>query len=184
MVTAAGTSQEDWMVAVELADRLGTDLGFGSIEGIRAEIAAVSPIHAELGAAPPDGVVFAGTGSTFSVEDSGLAPAAPNSYDFRLVVDRDLYDAAVFTVHSPALANLARGARVSINPWDADRHGLADGAPVRMVTPRTSLVLATHPDERVPRGVARVAFNQPDGPIGELLEAGAPLTDVRLEAIR
>ena len=184
MVTAAGTSHEDWMVAVELADRLGADLGFGSIAGIRAEIAAVSPIHSELGAAPPDGVVFAGSGSAFSLEDSGLAPAAPNSYDFRLVVGRDLYDAAVFTVHSPALANLARGARVSINPWDADRHGLSDGAQVRIVTPRTSLVLAAHPDDRVPRGVARVAFNQPDGPIGELLEARAPLTDVRLEAMR
>src|SRR6185312_4907995 len=53
MVTPAGTSYDDWMVAVELADRLGADLGLGSIEGIRAEIAAVSPIHAELGAAPP-----------------------------------------------------------------------------------------------------------------------------------
>jgi len=106
MVTAAGTCHEDWMVAVELADRLGADLGVGSIEDIRAEMAAVSPIHAELGAAPPDGVVFAGTGSTFRVEDSGLAPAAPNSYDFRLVVDRDLYDAAVFTAHS---ASLSRG---------------------------------------------------------------------------
>ena len=183
-VTAAGTSYDDWMIAVEVADRLGTDLRLSSIEGIRAEIAAVSPIHAELGAAPPDGVVFPGTGSTFPVEDSGLAPAAPNSYDFRLVVDRDLYDQAVFTVHSPALADLARGGRVWINPWDADRHGLTDGARVRMVTPRTSLVLAAHPDDRVPRGVARVPFNQVDAPIGELLETGAPLTDVRLEAIR
>jgi anaerobic selenocysteine-containing dehydrogenase len=73
---------------------------------------------------------------------------------------------------------------VSINPWDADRHGLTEGSQVRMVTPRTSLVLAAHPDDGVPRGVARVAFNQHEGPIGELLEAGAPLIDVRLEAIR
>jgi NADH-quinone oxidoreductase subunit G len=183
-VTPAGTAYDDWMVAVELADRLGADLGLTSLEAIRAEIAAVSPIHASLGAAPPDGVVFVGTGSTFTIEESGLAPPAPSSYDFRLVVDRDLYDAATFTVHSPALAGLARGARVSINPWDADRHGLTEGARVRVVTPRTSLVLAAHPDERVPRGVARVAFNQPDAAIAELLEAGAAVTDVRLEAMR
>jgi NADH-quinone oxidoreductase subunit G len=183
-VTPAGTAQEDWMLAVELADRLGADLGLGSIAGIRAEIAAVSPIHATLGEAPPDGRIFPGNGSSFAVGDSGLAPPAPSSYDFRLVVDRELYDGAVFTVHSPSLVGLARGGRVSINPWDADRHGLTDGAQVRVVTSRTSLVLAAHPDDRVPRGVAHVAFNQPDAAIAELLDAGAAVTDVRLEAVR
>jgi NADH-quinone oxidoreductase subunit G len=183
-VTPAGTAQADWMVAVELADRLGADLGLGSIAGIRTEIAAVSPLHAALGEAPPDGIVFPGTGSSFTVADSGLAPPAPSSYDFRLVVDRELYDGAVFTAHSPSLAGLARGGGVSINPWDADRHGLTEGALVRVVTPRTSLVLAAHPDDRVPRGVARVAFNQPDAAIAELLDAGAAVMDVRLEAVR
>jgi anaerobic selenocysteine-containing dehydrogenase len=117
------------------------------------------------------------------VTDSGLAPPAPISYDFRLVVDRDLYDAATFTAQSPSLAPLARGAVVAINPWDADRHGVTAGMQVRVLTPRTSIVLGASPDERVPRGVARVAFNQPGTAIGELLDASGLITDGRLEQV-
>jgi NADH-quinone oxidoreductase subunit G len=180
-VTPPGTAIEDWMIAVELADRLGTDLGVESEASIRAEVAAVSSIHEQLGGAPPDGVVVAGSGTSFPIEDSGREPPAPKSYDFRLLVDRDLYDAAVFTAHSPAMAGLARGARVELNPGDADRRGFADGAPVRLIAPRTSIVLAARPDERVPRGVARIAYNQPGGPVNEILDVSLPVTDVRIE---
>jgi predicted molibdopterin-dependent oxidoreductase YjgC len=180
-VTAVGTAIEDWMIAVELADQLGSDLRLDSVKAIRAEIAAVSAIHERLEDAPPDGVVVTGSGSTFEVADSGAEAPAPNNYDFRLLVDRDLYDAAVFTAHSPALAGLARGATADINPWDADRLGLTNGSPVRVIAPRTSLVLPARPDARVPRGVARVAVNQPDIAINELLDVHLPVNDVRIE---
>jgi predicted molibdopterin-dependent oxidoreductase YjgC len=181
-VTPPGTAIEDWMIAVELADRLGRDLGVESEASIRAEVAAVSSIHEQLAGAPPDGVVVSGAGTTFPIEDSGGEPPAPKSYDFRLLVDRDLYDAAVFTARSPALAELPRGARVDLNPGDADRRGFADGAPVRLIAPRTSIVLAARADERVPRGVARIAYNQPGGAVNEILDVSLPVTDVRIEA--
>ena len=44
-VTPPGTARADWMIATELAARLGADLGVESPESIRAEIAAVSPVH-------------------------------------------------------------------------------------------------------------------------------------------
>jgi NADH-quinone oxidoreductase subunit G len=44
-VTAPGTARSDWTIAVELADRLGHDLGFVSVPEIWAEIEAVSPAH-------------------------------------------------------------------------------------------------------------------------------------------
>ncbi len=44
-VTPPGTARSDWTIAVELADRLGTDLGFESVADIWAEIEAVSPAH-------------------------------------------------------------------------------------------------------------------------------------------
>ena len=47
-VTPPGTARADWMIAAELALRLGADLGVESPESIRAEIAAVSPVHAAL----------------------------------------------------------------------------------------------------------------------------------------
>ncbi len=180
-VTPPGTSYEDWMVAAELADRLGADLGVTSVEDIWGEIATVSPIHETLGTAPPDGMLFPGTGSTFAVTDSELAPPSPSSYDFRLVVDRDLYDAGTFTAHSPSLAGLARGAVVLLNPADVDRRGIGPGSRIQVVTPRTTVVMAAAPDERIPRGVARLAFNQPDSPSRALIDVTADVTDVRLE---
>ncbi len=46
LVTAQGMSWPDWMIANELAARLGTDLGFVRQEDIWAEITKVSPLHA------------------------------------------------------------------------------------------------------------------------------------------
>jgi NADH-quinone oxidoreductase subunit G len=45
-VTAPGTARPDWMIAMELATRLGSDLGAGSLEELWAEVQAVSPLHA------------------------------------------------------------------------------------------------------------------------------------------
>ncbi len=45
-VVAAGTSRSDWMIAVELADRLGADLGFESVDDVWNEIERLAPSHA------------------------------------------------------------------------------------------------------------------------------------------
>ncbi|MFP4513010.1 MAG: molybdopterin oxidoreductase family protein, partial [Acidimicrobiales bacterium] len=47
-VTPPGTARSDWTIAVELADRLGTDLGFESVDAIWSEIERLSPVHAGL----------------------------------------------------------------------------------------------------------------------------------------
>ncbi len=44
-VTAPGTSRPDWMIAVELASRLGGDLGATTLADLWAEIERVSPLH-------------------------------------------------------------------------------------------------------------------------------------------
>jgi NADH-quinone oxidoreductase subunit G len=44
-VTAPGTSRADWMVAVELASRLGADLGFESVDELWDEIERLAPSH-------------------------------------------------------------------------------------------------------------------------------------------
>ena len=47
-VTGPGTARADWIIAAELARRLGADLGLESVDGIRAEIARVAPAYAGL----------------------------------------------------------------------------------------------------------------------------------------
>jgi NADH-quinone oxidoreductase subunit G len=69
IVTPPGVAWPDWTIAAELAWRLGTDLGFSSLEEIRKEIVEVSALHQgvdwDLLTAPggSDGVVVpVGTG--------------------------------------------------------------------------------------------------------------------------
>ena len=47
-VTPPGTARADWMLATDIAQRLGADLGLESIDGIWREIERVSPAHAGI----------------------------------------------------------------------------------------------------------------------------------------
>ncbi|HEX2043307.1 MAG TPA: NADH-quinone oxidoreductase subunit NuoG [Acidimicrobiales bacterium] len=47
-VTAPGTARPDWMIAAELALRMGADLRFETLDGVSAEIAALVPSHLGL----------------------------------------------------------------------------------------------------------------------------------------
>jgi len=47
-VTPPGTSRPSWMLAAELAYRLGADLGLESVEGIWQEIERLAPAHAGI----------------------------------------------------------------------------------------------------------------------------------------
>jgi NADH-quinone oxidoreductase subunit G len=45
-VTAPGTSRPDWMIAADLAHRLGGDLGFQTLDDVALEIERLAPSHA------------------------------------------------------------------------------------------------------------------------------------------
>ena len=47
-VTSPGTAQSDWIVAAEIAQRLGLDLGVESVAELASEIEAVAPVFAGL----------------------------------------------------------------------------------------------------------------------------------------
>jgi NADH-quinone oxidoreductase subunit G len=88
-VTPPGTARPDWMLASELALRLGADLGFTNAGDVLAEIGRVAPAHLGLTVglvnATPDGVLLplpveaepaADELETDSVEDADAAPEA------------------------------------------------------------------------------------------------------------
>jgi NADH-quinone oxidoreductase subunit G len=108
----------------------------------------------------------------------------PDSYALRLVAGRELYDAGLAVAQSPSLAGLARGATLLISPSDRDRLGLVDGDEVKVTSARGSLVLPARSDPGTPKGVAYLAFNQPGPSAGDLIDATAPVTDVRVETLR
>jgi NADH-quinone oxidoreductase subunit G len=202
-VTPPGTAQPDWVIATDLAYRLGHDLGLESPEQIWKEIEAVAPVFAgatqDLLQSPEgrDGVVVplpAGpSGRSARSEDGAPDPWVPlpgrtvitpptlDSYSLRLVVHRRLYDRGTLVHHSPSLAELGGPATLRLNPTDFDRLGVADGEEVRVTSSRGHITVPATADPAVPRGVAALPANGAGGRASVLVDASVPVTDVRVE---
>ena len=192
-VTATGTSRPDWMIAVELGLMTG-DRSFGADHPLRGvssvtdvtELIA-SSVPAFRGATPdaleaePNGVVV---GTVFDPPPA-VAFSAPgrNSYDYRLVVSRKLYDRAVGTQMSRSLVNLAPGSVVHVHPLDLDAIGVVEGADVKVVSAQAATVLPIRSDASIPRGVVWSSFNQGGGTIEDIIDARSATTDVRIERL-
>ena len=164
LISPVGAARPDWMIAIELASALGHDLGFGALADVQDALS-------RAGGAPAVAVPT----------PSGLPTPERNSYDFRLVVGRRLYDQAVGTAHSPSLAPLARPAALHVHPLDLDRLGASDGASVKVSSPRTSVIMPVQSDPAVLRGTVWAAWNQAGPNVGELIDSASPVIDVRVE---
>ena len=184
-VTPPGTARADWMIASELAARLGADLGLDSPATIRAELAAVSAVHAPLteealAASPVEGVLLAGSSLDGPVASTALAPAN-DAYSLRLVAGRRMYDAGTMVQASPSSAGLAATATVRLNPVDFDKLGIEAGTDVKVVSGQGELRAPLAVDPGVPAGSAVVPANAPGNGANILIDASAPVTDVRVE---
>ena len=251
-VTPPGTARADWVLATELAARLGADLGFTSPAEILAEIGSIAPSHLglsiELLAAAPDGLLVpaglpepeldaepddAEPAATESVDAAGaeepvdgaegsdadgseadpvdtvvqaeieLAEAAaaqpstvvftpvapvpappPDSYSFRLVATRKLYDLGTIVQAGNHLAGLAPGTSVRVSPYDFDRLGVAAGGTVSVSSPRATLMMPIHADAGVARGSAAVVINQADHQVTQLMNIDDVVTELRIETTK
>jgi NADH-quinone oxidoreductase subunit G len=101
IVTAPGVAWPDWMVASELAFRLGGDLGFSSVEEIWDEIVAVSPLHAGASRSLLNGPQ-ARDGIVVPVPDGGPERRLPRPLD--PMADPGITSAQLHTVPPGALA--------------------------------------------------------------------------------
>jgi NADH-quinone oxidoreductase subunit G len=184
-VTVTGTSRPDWMIAAELALMLGHDLGIGSVNDLTEMIAASVPGFAGVtGAAlerQRDGIVVTPvvTSAPSTRRSDSIAPR--NSYDYRLICSRTMYDAAVQTAMSPSLAPLAPGPGIFVNPADLDHIGVPVGNEVKVTSAKASAIMPLGVSQAVPRGLAWVPFNQPGSTVGAVIDAGAMVCDVRIE---
>ena len=183
-ITPRGTSRADWMIAAELLHLVGSDSGVANIAEVQKLMAATVPSFGTAATSVDvrkNGVVVASAHSRAAVTVPGAAPR--NSYDFRLVLSRKLYDRAAGTANSPSMSQLAPGASVQVNPLDLDRIGAAEGSNVRVSGSGASVVLPVVASTAVPRGTALVPFNQPGVDARELVRRGESVTDVRIESI-
>ncbi len=105
-VTAPGTARPDWMIAAELAFRLGADLQLTSVDDIWDEISEISVRHQGITvgqlAAETDGIVLRPTGAIVEPiageplgEELVLDEAEPNGADAETVASPEAQDHAV-----------------------------------------------------------------------------------------
>ena len=184
-VTVTGTARPDWIIAADLAQHLGTDFGFGTVADVTAAIAAtvdgLDGLVASL-ATSSDGVIAIAAGID-PINAANIALGDRNSYNFRLIVSRKLYDQAVGTAQAPSLAPLAPGNCIAVHPLDVARIGSVIGRDVKVSSSKATVILPLVADDSVQRGTAWVPFNQPGAHVGELIDASAAVTDVRIESL-
>jgi NADH-quinone oxidoreductase subunit G len=187
-VNPPGTARADWVIAAELARRLGGDLGYDSLDELHDQLVATVPAFAPASraalSANRDGVLLAPASDGRVELGEYERPGTRNTYDVRLVVSRKLYDRGTALTASPSMVGLSVPARLHMHPLDLDRLGASRGTRLKVSTDRTSVVLEAEPDAGIPRGLAWIAFNRADGdgrPAGELIDHAAPAIDLRVE---
>jgi NADH-quinone oxidoreductase subunit G len=110
-----------------------------------------------------------------------IDPPLLDAYSLRLVVTRKLYDRGTLVRNSPSLAELGEPATLRLHPQDFGRLGVASGDDVRITSGRGHVTVPALPDAGVPRGVALLHANKAGGRANVLVDANAPVTDVRVE---
>ncbi|MFI5043935.1 MAG: NADH-quinone oxidoreductase subunit NuoG [Acidimicrobiales bacterium] len=188
-VTPPGTARTDWVLAADLAQRLGGDLGVhSSHQELWAELVANSPAHSGVDsaalAAPDavDGIVLSLTGAPVAAREP-LALPAQNAYSLRLVLSRVLYDGGTLLSQSPSSAGLARTQSARLSPADASPLGVVDGQDVKLTSAHGSLTLPAVIDKGVPRGSVALVHNVTGGDATTLMSASDAVCDVRVEVI-
>jgi len=193
-VTPPGTARPDWMIAAEIAMRMGKDMGFGSVDDITNEIALMSGLHSGIDApavaAAPDGMLVtpgaaAGRPAPIAWTDQGPATPAPvhDSYALRLVIDRSMYDGGTQTTMCESIAGLASPGAVRVHSSEASRLGVNDGDTVRLSSQRATVEGPLLIDDRVSKGVAAVAHNHSGLDARSLIDRDALVTDIRIETV-
>ncbi|MGH8980870.1 MAG: molybdopterin-dependent oxidoreductase [Acidimicrobiales bacterium] len=174
---------------VESVERQGAPPRVGLSEPAGAEDAlAERPVLAATGDVPVASPA-PGAGLDALVDALAAPHVAPaDSYSFRLVAARRLYDSGSAVAHSPSLVPLVDEAVARANPYDLDRIGAADGDTVTVRSARGTLTLPCAGDETVPRGVVAVDFNLPSPDMANaaavLVDVTSAVTDVHLESVR
>ena len=241
-VTAHATTRPDWTIAVDLADRLGADLGFEDVAAIWAEIEELSVAHAgvtleALAASGTEGLVVplpapepvpADDAESSETGDTQISAAAEDTspdqetadapepesdvtsgpdlieapeplvftaasrtevpavdgYALRLVATRTMYDHGTLTQHSPASAGSAPAATLHLNPADFDKAGVSAEGRIKVTNGQRSIVVPAIADATIAKGTAVMSVGTAEVSVTQLIEVGAPVTDVRLEAAR
>jgi NADH-quinone oxidoreductase subunit G len=153
----AGVARPDWEILSGLAAAMGSDLGWDTIDELRAEASRL--LEAREVAVRSD--AWTGTGRPQLLGDLTL-------FSYPLLVD----DGRLSLEAAELAAALGTEPFVEIHPDDAEKRGVADGSRVRVVTDRGEAELPARVTRDVAAGSVFVPFNQPGLAANRLLGGG------------
>jgi NADH-quinone oxidoreductase subunit G len=172
-LTPPGVAWADWVIASELARRLGSDPGWASVDDVAAEYA-----YRVGGEGAP--------ARQTTLPKVSAPTVAEDSYSLRLVAAHRLYDRGTLVRHSPSLAALLPNSVLRAHPADLERAGIAGGGSGRLRSAKASFSVDAVADSRMARGSALLWFNlRDDGEdAADLIDSASAVTEVRLESAR
>ncbi len=187
-VTGPGQARDDWMIAAEVAAAAGGDLGFSSIDEIRAEISDQVPTFADIDwaevDASGDGPLLAPSprlGADLGESASDFsAPATGGGDGLRLVVDRKMWDLGTMVNESASQSQLRTETYAGLSPVDADRMAVDAGDLVVVTTGDHQVSLAVKIEAGLPTGTIHIPFRLPGFDPGEAISAAFPVSEVEV----
>ena len=185
-ITPPGTARPDWMIAAEIAYRLGHDLKITAPEDVWEEISSRSAVHGDLNYGrlddEPGGYLITATGRIpFVPVEERIETRPVDSYAMRLILGRRMFDKGTITQMSSSLAHLAEQSQLRINQYDFERLGIKEGAQVEVTSEGRNISISVKVDNRVPRSSALIYRNLDGADPRELLIEGTHSIDIRID---
>ena len=192
-VAAPGEARSDWEIVADLAHRLGAREGwdYSHAGDIMEEIASVTPSYAGITLARLDegglcwpcpdashpgtpilhvGSFTRGKGKFFPISYQAPAEEPNEDFPFTLTTGRMLehYHTGTLTRRSDGLNELVPMGSAEVNPLDAGRLGVIDGATITVETRRGAIGIPAEVTDRIRPGTVFIPFHFWEAPANRL----------------
>lgn len=170
-----GESLPDWHIMTSLANALGCQWEYQSVNDIQAEIMKLLPGYYNLGqprrvVSAPDRYLENGYAAEVAVRYRTMPASHDSARPFSLQMGQLLMHSGKMSTEAPGLIKIAPNTgKLRMSPADMDRLGLQDGMKVRLTSDLGSLQLGVQPDQSVAIGTCFFPehFNEP--PVKDLM---------------
>ena len=210
-VAPPGQARVDWDITCDLARRMAYEMSYPDAAAIEDEIAELTPIYGGItydrldkGALQwpcPDrehpgtpylhkGRFSRGLGKFHAVEFIPPKELPDEEYPLVLTTGRILqhFHTGTMSRRTDVLDKLVSVGAIEMSPVDAERLGVADGEPVKVVSRRGEIQIAARVTERVMPGTLFLAFHFREAPANRLtiaaLDPVAKIPEFKVCAVR